>query len=54
MIFNFVIFGVIFRRGFAVVKELDFMNISYNNLCTLLEQDDLNVGETELFQSILR
>ncbi len=36
------------------MKELDFINISYVNLCTVLEQDDLNVGETELWQNVLR
>lgn len=37
-----------------MVKELDFMNINYHNLTVMLEQDDLNVGETELFQALLR
>lgn len=36
------------------MKEMDFLNISYPNLCTLLEQDDLNVGETEMWQNVLR
>lgn len=33
---------------------MDFLNISFNNLCVLLEQDDMNVGETELWQNVLR
>jgi hypothetical protein len=37
-----------------VVKEMDFLNISFTNICSLLEQDELNVGETELFQNIVR
>ncbi|ODM94464.1 BTB/POZ domain-containing protein 2 [Orchesella cincta] len=49
-----IAWSYILRRGFAVVKELDFLNITYPNMCTLLEQDDLNVGETELFQCVLR
>lgn len=37
-----------------MIQEDDFLLLSHENLCYLLERDDFEVEEVELFQAVCR